>query len=273
MSNIFDYLDYRQFLKDRVETLRREGKFSYRNFNRRSGFKSPATLKLVIDGKRNLAQQGIYKVAKGLNLSSVELKFFNTLVLMNQATTHEQKDYHFKELSGFRPFRKSRELTALQYDCLSHWYYVAILELVRLEEFQADPEWIAKRLRPQVSLADVKRALTDLENLKFIVRNNGNIERSDTTFSTPDEVRSLSLVNFHLEMCDLAKKAVADIHSAKREFSSLTIAVSRKGFQKIKSRIQEFKRELDGYLEEETEPRTEVAQLNFHLFPLTHEEK
>ncbi|MBI4196821.1 MAG: TIGR02147 family protein [Deltaproteobacteria bacterium] len=273
MSDIFDYLDYRKFLRDQIENLRKDGRFSYRQFNRKAGFKSSSTLKLVIDGKRNLAQDGIYKVAKGLKLSGVELKFFNTLVLMNQSASHDQKDHHFRELSQFRPFRKARELTALQYDCLSHWYYAAIMELVRLKDFDGTAEWIAKKLSPSLSLTEIRRALLDLEQLKILARDeNGTIIRNSSTFTTPDEVTSLSLINFHQQMCDLAKKAVTEVPSLKREFSSLTIAVSKDGFQKIKSRVQQFKRELDSYLEEETVPRAEVVQINFHIFPLTKEE-
>lgn len=269
---IYDYLDYRSFLKDRIAELRQSTQFSFRNFNRRAGFRSPAALKLVMDGKRNLASEGIFKVIKGLRLTQTEAKFFHQLVMMTQAKSHEEKDHHFKQLATYRPFRKARELTALQYDCLSHWYHAAILELVRLKEFQGTAEWIFNRLNPAVSLSEVRRALTDLEQLNFLVRNSdGKLSRTETSFATPDEVRSLSIVNFHQQMCDLAKKAVLEADSDKREFSSLTIAISKEGFKKIKVRIQEFKRELDSYLEEDSEARTQVAQINFHLFPLTKE--
>ncbi len=272
MANIYDYLDYRRFLKDRVDVLREGGQFSYRNFNRKSGFRSSGTLKLVMDGKRNLAQEGIYRVSKGLKLTPAESKFFTHLVQMTQATTHEEKDFHFRQLSAFRPFRKARELTALQYDILSHWYYAALLELSRLDDFREEPEWIYRRLQPKVALNEIRRALTELTELKFLVRNGeGRLTRSDQTFATPDEVKSLSLVNFHREICDLAKKALEEIRFDHREFSSLTIAVTPDGFRKIKTRLQEFKRELDAYLEEETGKRTEVVQVNLQVFPLTKE--
>lgn len=274
MANIYDYLDYRRFLKDRVDHLRQSGRFSFRNFNRHSGFRSSGALKLVMDGKRNLAQEGIFKVAKGLRLNGTELKFFNQLVLMNQAGSHEEKDYHFRQISAYRPFRKAKELTALQYDCLSRWYYAAILELVRLHDFQENPEWIARRLGGDVTLSEVRRALTDLEQLKFLTRDEGRkIRRTEQTLVTPDEVRSLSVVNFHRQMCDLAKKAVTEVPSDQREFSSITIALSEDGLSKIKKRFQEFKRELDSYLEENQTAKNQVIQINLQVFPLTTKER
>ncbi len=272
MNKVYDYLDYRQFLKERIGTLREQGQFSFRKFNRTAGFKSSSALKLVLDGKRNLAQQGIYRVIRGLKLPAAEAKFFTHLVQMNQARSHDEKDHHFRQLVTYRPFREAQELTALQYECLSHWYYVAILELARLEGFRGDPEWIARKLNPPIGLNDARRALNELRQLKFLVPDgDGKLRRTAATFATPDEVRSHSLVNFHREMCDLAKRAVGSIPSRRREFSSLTVTVSETGFEKIKKRIQEFKRELDSTLEADAAPRRHVAQLNFHLFPLTKE--
>ncbi|MDO8520416.1 MAG: TIGR02147 family protein [Deltaproteobacteria bacterium] len=271
MPHVYEYLDYRCFLKERIEELRRNGRFSFRNFNRKAGFRSSGTLKLVIDGKRNLATQGIYRVVKGLKLTSAEAKFFNSLVMMNQAGTHEEKDHYFRELAASRPFRKAKELTALQYDCFSHWYHVAILELTRTVDFQENPEWISNRLKPAVSPAEIKKAMTDLERLHFLKRGtDGRLCPAAITFSTPDEVHSLSITNFHRQMCDLAKQSVADIHPELREFSSLTIATSEEGLKKIKSKIQAFKKELDACLED-LSPKNQVIQINLQAFPLTKE--
>jgi len=45
MNSIYDYLDYREFLKDRVALLKAKGPaFSIRNLNRRSGLKSSGHL-------------------------------------------------------------------------------------------------------------------------------------------------------------------------------------------------------------------------------------
>lgn len=100
MKTIFEYLDYRGFLRDRLlEIKRRNPAFSLRAFNRLAGFRSSATLKLVMDGKRNLAVDGIRRIARGFKLSEDESRYFRFLVFFNQAKDHEERDFHFQEIN------------------------------------------------------------------------------------------------------------------------------------------------------------------------------
>ena len=76
---IFDYLDYRAFLKDMFCFRKWKDKhFSYRYFAGKSGFASPNYLKLVIDGDRNLTNGSIAKIAKGFKLKKQEREYFET---------------------------------------------------------------------------------------------------------------------------------------------------------------------------------------------------
>ena len=52
--DVFDYLNYRAFLRDYYVERKRKGKVSFRSFSQRAGLKSPNYLKLVMDGERNL---------------------------------------------------------------------------------------------------------------------------------------------------------------------------------------------------------------------------
>ena len=67
--NIFEYYDYRLFLRDLVEYERKRNPvFSNRYIVRRAGFKSPTALKHVIDGKRNLSLESANKFASALKI-------------------------------------------------------------------------------------------------------------------------------------------------------------------------------------------------------------
>ena len=97
---IFDYLDYRAFLRDMFKYRKQQAKhFSYRFFARKSGFKSPNFLKLVTDGDRNLSYESITKVAKGFSLKKQEQEYFEYLVLMNQAGTHDEKNRYYIKMA------------------------------------------------------------------------------------------------------------------------------------------------------------------------------
>lgn len=273
MVSVFDYTDYRCFLRECFHAIKRKKpSFSYRVFNRQAGIKSSGYLKLVMDGKRNLADDGIRMVAKGFKLNEEERQYFETLVKFNQAKVHEEKDRFFRKLTKNKKFLAAKPLTAAQYHLFSHWYYVAILELVRMNATQAkDTKWVQARLKPSVPLKDVKRAVGQLMQLGLLREaKDGNLVRLETMLKTQDEVHSLSVANFHVEMCQMAARAVREDSAKDREFSALTIVTSEEAFHRAKEEIQAFRKRLHSILEQDNEePKSLVAQINMQLFKLT----
>lgn len=277
MVSVFDYTEYRCFLKDRFSELKKKNPlFSFRSFNRLAGLKSSGFLKLVIDGKRNLADEGIHKIAKGFKLNELESKYFENLVKFNQARSHEVKDLYFRELSQNKKFLGAKPLTAAQYNLFSHWYYVAILEMIRIEtKEKKNLHWLRKHLNPSVGLRQLKKAVEELKQLHLVREDKkGTLKRQETMLTTEDEVRSLSVTNFHVQMCKMATRAVLKEKGQDREFSALTIVTSEPSFQRAKTEIQKFRKRLHSILEQENDrPKTFVAHLNFHLFKLSSSEE
>ncbi len=276
MKPIFDYLDYRRFLRDRfLEMKRKNPLFSYRAFNRLAGLKSSASLKLVLDGQRNLARDGIRCVLRGFKLNDLERRYFKALVLFNQAQDHEEKDRYFREICEFRQFLQAKKLTVAQYKLLSHWYYVAILELVRIScDVKKNARWFQKRLHPAVGLREVKSALAELKRLGLLEEDEKlGLRRKDILLATEEPARSLAVVNFHLQMNDLAARSVVQEKAKDREFSSLTVALSESGFQRAKEEIQGFRKRLHSLIEQEDgAAKTLVGQINLQLFRLSKPE-
>lgn len=271
--SVFDFTNYRLFLKNMFDQAKElNPNFSYRLFNRKAGIASSAFLKLVIDGKRNLAKEGIRKITKGFNLNDKESHFFENLVYFNQATHHEEKNSYFKELAQNTQFKKAKQLEIFQYNLFSHWYYVAILELVKIQDpVKKDALWIAKKLNPAVGLVEVKKAVIELKKLKVLGEDKqGNLFRLDPMLATPDEVASVAVGAFHIQMSELAKRAVEEEKPEDREFSALTIATSEAALKRAKKEIQEFRKKIHAILEEDsTHPKKVVSHLNLQLFNLT----
>lgn len=274
--SIYDYLDYRGFLKDRfLEIKKRNPLFSYQSFSRLAGARSTSFLKLVMDGKRNVSDEGIGMIARGFRFSEPERKYFECLVKFNQAKIHEEKDRYFRELAKNKRWIAAKPLAAAQYRLLSHWYYVAILELVRVpSDRPKDASWIQKRLRPEVELKEVKAAVAELVRLDLLAHDeHAGLVRSEAMLATEDAVRSLSAVNFHTQMSQLAAKAVAEQKAREREFTTLTVVTSEKAFQRAREEIRKFRDHLHSILEQENEdPRDFVGHFNLQLFRLSEKE-
>lgn len=96
---VFDYMDYRRFLKDFY--LYKKGSsssFSYRSFSRLAGLRSSNFFKFVMDGKRNLSLSGIYRFASALSLKTEEIRFFTDLVLFDQAESEKERNHYYEQI-------------------------------------------------------------------------------------------------------------------------------------------------------------------------------
>ncbi|MBI2340563.1 MAG: TIGR02147 family protein [Deltaproteobacteria bacterium] len=266
---LFDYLDYRQFLKDwYAEAKRARGSFSFRAFSKRAGFTSPNFLKLVMDGERNLTEDSLSKFVIGLKLNKQEEEFFRNLVFFNQAVEEEKKALYYERLIQSRKFNQLKPIQKSQYEYCSTWHHSVIRELVASREFDGTPEWLARRISPPITGAQAKKSLEALERLGFIAREGGSWKQTSAIVSTGAEVASLALFQYHLEMLDLAKHVMHTVSAQKRDVSALTLGVKKERISELKKKIQEFRQEILKLVSTDSDPE-EVVQLNIQMFPLT----
>ena len=269
MNNIFDYLDYRDFLKDRIEFLRESNpNFSYRYFKLKAGFSSTGYLKMVVDGDRNLGDKGIGNICRGFGLTKKESKFFESLVNLTQATTSREKELYYNELISLYPPKHPKLLEVSHYKIFCRWYYVAILELVQLDSFEEDPKWIAKKLKHNIPVWEIKRVIKELLEMKLIKRSdNGILARTDNAIGTPEVIKSVAVTKFHEELTTLAIKALKEDAVEDKEFATLTIATD--DIKKLKRKVRQFVDEIQLLYANSDSTAKEVVNLNLQLFKLT----
>lgn len=267
--NVFDYGDFREFLADRV-TYQKQGRrsFSYRRFSRDAGLGSPNYLKLVIDGKRNLSSSMAERFADGFRLASEAKKFFVALVAFNQATERDEISQARAHLMSFRDYRKTQRLESHQFFYFSHWYVPAIREMVLRDDFENDPAWISKQMRPSVSERNVKAAIHTLLELGLVEEKGSTLRPVTDLVTSGLEAPSDLLAKYHLQMMKLGGEAIARFPRKDRDITNVTVALGPDGLARLKQRVQEFRRDILE-LSTKEEERTQVVQLNFQLFPLT----
>ena len=267
---IYDYTDYRAFLKDLFRFRKQKDNFfSYRYFSGRAGFSSPNFLKLVIDGKRNLTSASLAKVAKGFEFRTQEREFFENLVFMNQAKDHEEKNYYLKKMMSLQGYTKVRKIEKQSYEYFSRWYNPAIREIVMFGQRNFTAEQIASALSPKITVREVERALKLLLALGLIRKTKDGLwEQSDPALSTGPEVESIAIANYHREMLTLAADSLERYTSKERDITALTLRVNHRSMDEIKKRTARFRRELLELALEE-EDADQVIQINLQAFPLT----
>lgn len=272
--NVFDYLDYREFLRAfYAEHKAKDYGFSYRAFSRRAGLRSTNYLKLVMDGERNITPEMAEQFARGCGLEEREADYFCELVAFNQSQSTSEKNRCHERLMRFRQYRAIHKLDAAQATYHANWYLPAIRELATRPDFRSDPKWIARTLKPRISPREAEKALDVLLELGLLVKNSeGHLVQSDSLVTTGPGPLGHHIVNYHRAMMERAAAALDEVPREEREISSLTLCVSQDVLLELKERIREFRRELLQVAELAGTPER-VVQLNFQLFPLSEKKE
>jgi uncharacterized protein (TIGR02147 family) len=270
-KTIFEYSDFREFLRDRWSYFKtQDRKFSLRYFARVAGFKSHNFLKHVLSGKSCLSDESIEKFAKAMKLNREEKQFFRNLVLFNQAKVASEKQRYGEELLRSKSFRKIFPLAEAQFNYFNHWYFIPIREFVTLEGFKEDYEWIAQKIVPPIKPTEAEKAVRELLALGMLERDEqGRLKQRASFLSTSDEVSSSAIAQYHREMIKRAAESIDNVPREKRDISNMTITVSEETAAVIKEKIQNFRKELIELVSQGDSPEA-VYQINFQMFPLVY---
>ncbi len=272
------YTDYVPYIADLIKHKREVSGFSFRVFCRKSGFKSPTYLKWVVDGVRPISLKSVHKFISGLSLDKREAQYFTLMVNYKEAKDAQTKRFYYEQMLAWQ-HRRIGAMTKDAYEYLSHWYYVAIRELISSPDFKDDPRWIRDRLGSELTLWEIKNGLEVLERLKLIKKNGKGYEQTSKNLYTEEEVESLAAFNYHAEMLELAQQVLNKRKATERDFQSLVAMVDGRTYKDLRKKIEGFKLELVEYLQqqerEKEERRTpeELYALNIQLMPLSARRK
>lgn len=271
--NLFEYDNYRKFLKDACEALKaKDKKFSLRYFARVAGFKSHNFLRLIIEGKSNMSIGSVEKMANFFKLNSEEANFFQNLVLLNQAKTNEDKQFFAKELLRSQSYRKIHPFNEAKFEFFAHWYVSAVREMVALPRFKEDPEWIAKHIVPPIKATEAKKAIEDLLHLGLIKRNeDGRLIQSEALLSTASEVSSSFVSNWHKEYLKRASESIDLLPREKRDISAVSFGFSKNNITILKEMIADFRKGVL-HLASQHDDNDVLMQLNIQIFFLAETE-
>lgn len=270
MKPIYEYMDYREYLRLLFEKKKLEHPFySYRLFSQKAGFKSPNFLKLVIDGNRNLTKESVFKVIKAFNLNKREADYFENLVFLNQSKTLEEKNLYLTRLLRHRVKTDARKLEESEYEYYTSWYNPVIRELATAVDFRSDFRKLGSMVSPQITAREAQKAVELLLKLDFLrQKEDGSYEKTSACLTTGPQVRSVAVANYHKAMMRLASESIERFPAEKRDITSVTISVSEESYAAIIEKLRALRKELLELAESDMNPE-KVAQLNLQLFPVS----
>ena len=156
-------------------------------------------------------------------------------------------------------------------EVISHWYYFAILEYLKIRP-KADESEISIRL--SIKKNEAKKALERLEEFQFIKLNKN---KSWELLKFDNEWVCVSATNLakksiQKQMQAKSLSAIDQVSFQDRDHTSLTLACNRELVPEIRKKIKKFRRSLDAWVEKQGQ-RNDVYQLTVGFFPLTEKEK
>ncbi|MFW5959756.1 MAG: TIGR02147 family protein, partial [Chitinivibrionales bacterium] len=245
MIDVFDYTDYREFLRDLITYKKnRNPVFSYRYIARNIGFKSAGHFSLILHGKVNLSTKYIGRFIDFFKLTPREGEYFKAMVLYNQSKAHEEKSTHFRNMVSFREFN-GKMIEKDSYKIFEKWYYVAVREILSYYSFTDNYKELARIVMPPITSAEAKEAVDALLETGMIRRNSkGIMERVESIYSTGTKIPTVVLGNFLESTMDIAKDSLYNIEREKRMISWATVSVSQETFSEIKEELRAFRKKI-----------------------------
>jgi uncharacterized protein (TIGR02147 family) len=271
--NLFEYLDYRTFLVDFIDDKKKENPhFSERMVAFRLGC-NPGFFNRVLKATRNLSPQYILKLCSVLKLNAKQRHYFELLVNYNQAKMQIEKEHYYQQLAIFRS-SKVKQTAAAQYALYSEWFYVVLRELIDIipckDSSNETCRLLSRYFEPQVSSDQIKQALVTLEQLGLLCKKtNGAFTVKERFITSGMDIPQVVLNRVLMQFSDLAKQSIDRFTKPERSLSTLTVSVSEKGYDKIREKVDRFRREILSMVNEEDDDIDRVYHLNLHLFPAT----
>lgn len=267
MKSIYQYLNFREYLKDFYEERKKNNPaFSYQLFANRAGFSAKSFLKSVIDGKKNLTESSRKKLNNILKLSEKAFSYFCTLVEFNQADTLEKRNYYFARLSEFNKRNKARVILSNQYAFYSEWYHNTVRELVTLVDFKEDYNRLGKMVQPAISASKARKSVKLLLSLGLIKKKGKRYVQTDKIITTGDNVKNLATQNFHIQNLKIAAKVISKCSPENRDLSCVIMGLSREGYTAAKEEIKQLRKRLLKIAEMDKKQQG-VYHVNILLFP------
>jgi uncharacterized protein (TIGR02147 family) len=273
MKTIFEYLDYRAFLKDALKERKHSNPhFSYRYISNFLNLKSPGFFNWVLQGKKRLPDLLVPKIADLFKLGKEEREYLALLVKYNHCASITEREWLFNQLSGFYK-KQMKELEPGQYQLFSQWYYLAIRELLRVMQFKDDYRALAQSLHPKIKVKEAQEAITALKKLGLIAPDKDSFMKpGDDLITTKDVWESELIKNLQIQLADMGKNSIVIVPKQERDISNLTFCASERAMKQIAHEIAQLREKIFQISENDIDA-DRVYQGNFQIFPISQKRK
>ena len=270
LKDVSEYTGYRQYIADFYAERKVKSAFTWREFARMAGFSSSVHLKYVSEGRFNLGEDAVERVAKAMGLSGNRLEYFRAMVEFDHAVTDNIKKEIFDRMLSIAKQSNAKVIEGDAFRYFDSWRNPVLRELAPAMP-GAKPLALAKACRPKVTAAEVS------ESLNFLVKANllkkdaaGNYKQSDKIVTAgPMAAASVAVRGLHRQMGEIALDTIEGVPQNERHFSGVTLGITSDAYDEIVAVINDCRRKIIEIATRD-DSTDEVYRLNIQFFPMTN---
>ena len=237
--NIFDFNDYRKYLKKCLEIAKKNKTFNLSRLAEATQV-HPTFLSHVLKGEKSLSLEQAALVSDQLALSKLEKDYFFLLINLDRAGTTKLREYWMEKKQTIeneknklsQRFDEHRELTPEQRSIFySSWIYVAAWACSAIGDGQSKQQ-IANHLHLESSTTE--QVLNFLVQTGLCSRNNGKYTMTETHVHVPNES---PLVVKHHTNWRLKAMNKMDFREPSELFFTAPMSIAKKDFDQLREKL------------------------------------
>lgn len=272
MKDVFEYTGYRQYIADFYAERKVKSAFTWREFARMTGFSSSVHLKYVSEGRFNLGEDAVERVAKAMGLGGNRLEYFRAMVEFDHAVTDNVKKEIFDRMLSIAKQSNAKVIEGDAFRYFDSWKNPVLRELAPAMP-GAKPLALAHACRPKISAAEVTESLNFLVKANLLSKDaDGNYVQTDKYVTAgPMEAAPVAIRGLHRQMGEIALEAIEGVPQTERHFSGVTLGITRSAYDEIIAVIDDCRRKIIEIATRD-DSTDEVYRLNIQFFPMTNKQ-
>lgn len=272
IKNVFMYFDYREYIRDVLETLQKDG-LSLRAIQENAGLSGSAFFTRILDGSRPLSTANAKTLVTAWGMGEDEAEYFMDMVKFGNERDVDRREGHLKKLLAVRSRNREYALQDSALKFFSKWYYPVLRDLLPLVPAGTSAERIGRMFTPVLRAPQVQSGIDYLVEAGFIaIGEDGKYAVTSPIVSTPPRVRSTILRKYHLKNLEINAEVYDSFTSDDRSITSVTCSLSKEGFEKVREEIAALREKILAIAREDKSP-DRVCHVGFQLVPRAKEAK
>lgn len=267
MRPVFEYLEYRDILKDAYEERKSSMPlFSYRMMGDRLGIDGSYLFR-ILQKDLHLPARCQPRAIEFLGISGRAAEYFMLLAAYQRERSARAKQTILEKALSLRDVERS-VLQDKELAFFREWWIVAVRCLLEVVGGRTNAKELAARLRPEVSEADVQKALDLLLELGLVRKaSSGRLTLSQTHLTAVGSEKAKAVREFQKKMLTLAQESFERFPKGQRDVSTLSVAIDEKAYVDIRDMLRESRRQIQKRVEDASHP-DRVMQIVMAFFPL-----